>query len=99
MAPKRPPTSDSAVYARNPGVFSTRSADGTVTVMRMDLGDTFFRIDGLAAEIWNLIDGQLTLDDIEVILTKREAPPARFKKDMTEFVRTLKRKSLIRLVK
>ncbi|MGZ3708528.1 MAG: hypothetical protein ACXWPM_06895, partial [Bdellovibrionota bacterium] len=46
-------------------VLSRKNADGTIAIMRLENDEFFFTLDGIAAEIWGLIDGKRSFDKIE----------------------------------
>jgi hypothetical protein len=77
-------------------VLTRKNGDGSVAVMRLDNDEYFFTCDGLAAEIWNAIDGRSSIEAIQVKLQKKYSPPqARFKKDLTNLIRKLKKERLV----
>lgn len=74
------------------------NADGTVAVMRLGDEEHFYTIDGVAAEVWKLIDGNTSVDDIRKNIIERFNPPEdRFETDLAEFLGELQKKKLIRL--
>lgn len=80
-------------------IISRKNIDGTVSVLRIDNDQYFFNITGLAVELWLLINGRLTVQEIEEKMKKRhkELPPGRFHKDVLFFIKSLKKEKLISL--
>jgi hypothetical protein len=59
--------------------------------------DSIYSINPMAAQIWDLLDGQRTLGEIrELLLQEYDVTPAELEKDITEFVEQLKSEKLIR---
>lgn len=49
---------EKSVFEVAKDIVSRRNQDGTVVLMRMDDSELFYKIDGIAAEIFGLIDGK-----------------------------------------
>lgn len=89
---------DSAVPKREKDVLARSNSDGTVAVMRLDNDEYFYTIDGLAAQIWLLIDGTRSLSEIKSsVISKHSPPTARFEKDFSSFINMLQSERLIRV--
>jgi hypothetical protein len=77
-------------------ILFRKNSNGTVLIMKLDDEDFFFKIDGLAAEIWLKIDGKTALSKIRSqILSQFKAPEARFDRDLNKFMSQLKKEKLI----
>jgi hypothetical protein len=88
--------SDATVLQRHSEVLSRRNADGTVAMLRLDSDDSFYTIDGIAAEFWLLIDDKLSIGQIKEKLVKRFQPPApRFDRDVQTLVSELVKEKLV----
>ena len=91
-------TKENAKPRIQPDVLARKNADGTVAVMRLDNDECFFTIDGIAADVWLLIDGKSTLSSIkERLIKKHSVPVQRFEKDFANFIKQLKKEKLIEL--
>lgn len=89
--------SEATVLKRNSDVLARRNTDGTIAVLRLDSDDSFYTIDGIAAEFWSLIDDKASIEEIKDKLAKRYRPPAeRFSRDVKSLVNELLREKLIR---
>lgn len=61
--------------------------------------DSIYSINPLAAQIWDLLDGQKTLGEIrELLLQQYDVTPEELDRDLAEFVEQLKSEKLIREV-
>lgn len=78
------------------GIVSRANQDGTVILMKMDDSNTFFKINGVAAEVWRELTSKKHINEItsEVISTYN-APEEKIKSDIKNFVDTLLEKELI----
>lgn len=77
-------------------IVSRANQDGTVILMKMDEGNTFFKINGAAAEIWKEMVAKKDLNQIaEEMYTSYNAPKEQIQSDITSFVETLLAKNLL----
>ncbi len=80
-------------------VVSRANQDGTVILMKMDEGNTFFKIDGVAAEVWKELSNKKNINDItKDLISAYNAPEEKIKTDVKNFVETLLTKDLIKKV-
>lgn len=64
--------------------------------MSLEDSDSFHVIDGIAAEVWQSLDGKKSVRQIEQEMVERFNPPvARFRKDMEGFLKDLAKKKLV----
>lgn len=78
-------------------VISRSNPDRTVTIMRFDDDEHFFVLDGIAAELWSMIDGKRSLERIKDALIQKHRPPReRFARDVANLIRSLMREQLVR---
>ena len=87
---------DEHVFGRNTMLISRRQADRSVALMKLDDVDKFYRLDGIAADLWLLIDGKKALRDIKEKLIKSHRPPLeQFRRDVQMLVVDLLKHGLI----
>ena len=91
---------DSLIPARTLNTIVRKNLDGTFSVINLKDDDNFYSIEGLAAEVWKLIDGKTKLAEIKKSVLKKHSPPAKlFERDVTKFIAQLKKDQLIELRK
>lgn len=83
-------------YVIQESIVSRSNQDGTVIIMRMDEGNTFFKINGVAAQVWKELSCKKNINQImtELIATYN-APQDKIKSDVENFIKTLLTKDLI----
>ena len=83
-------------YAIEEGIVSRNNQDGTIILMKMDEGNTFFKINGIAAEVWKELSEKRNLNEIkEKILNDYNTTQAKVNDDIDKFIDTLLNKNLI----
>ena len=84
-------------YVVQESVVSRANQDGTVIIMKMDEGNTFFKINGVAAEVWKELSNNKNINQICVeIINSYNENEEKIKNDITNFVETLLTKDLIK---
>jgi hypothetical protein len=79
-------------------VLVRQEVDGEVYVMpAKKVQEHYFKIDGLAADLWCSFDGSTTLKEHtdRLIREYKNVPPSKIKKDVTKFVASLKKLGLL----
>jgi hypothetical protein len=86
-------------YAVVESVVSRANQDGTVVIMKMDEGNVFFKINGVAAEVWRELSIQKNITEItqNIILSYNESEE-KIISDVKFFLETLMTKELIKKV-
>ncbi len=95
---KAPPNcfSLSSTLKQSAAAITRTNKDGTVSVLDLNNDNVFFSIDGLAAEVWNQLDGKKTLETILSKLSKKEKVELPFlEKECLKFVGQLKNQNLL----
>ena len=83
-------------YKIKEDVISRNNQDGTVILMRMDDGNSFFKINGVAAFVWKEMQASKSIDEIQkLVLENYNSNPEQVKKDVEGFVSDLAQKGLI----
>ncbi|AUN99944.1 PqqD family protein [Bacteriovorax stolpii] len=83
-------------YSIPEDIVSRSNQDGTVILMKMDEGSTFFKINGAAAEIWKEMVAKKDLNQIaEEMFSTYNAPKEQIQSDIKNFVETLVSKNLL----
>ncbi|MBI3557785.1 MAG: PqqD family protein [Deltaproteobacteria bacterium] len=86
-----------ATFQRAKDVLSRRNVDGTVAIMRLADDQHFFTIEGVAAEVWLMIDGQASINQIkETIMRKHKPSEARLDRNLSKLIKGLLKEKLIR---
>lgn len=86
-------------YKVSEDVVSRTNQDGTVIVMKMDEGNSFFKIDGIAAEVWRDLAQDKTLPTIiSSIAQDYDAPVEKIQSDVSSLMEKLLAKNLIKKI-
>lgn len=84
-------------YVVQESVVSRANQDGTVILMKMDEGNTFFKINGVAAEVWKELSSKKDINQIaDEMANAYDAPKDKIITDMKNLVETLLTKDLIK---
>jgi hypothetical protein len=90
------PLVEEAVPRRPNNVVFRTNMDASVAIMRLDEDQYFYSLDGIAAELWKLIDGKASLKDIMKKLERRFQPPSgRFERDVKGLLGQLQKQKLL----
>jgi hypothetical protein len=82
----------------DPELVCRENQDGTVIVMKVDDSDNFFKIDGVAALIWNQLNNHKSLNEAyQSILEQYDVEASKLESDIQHFIETLSSKELITL--
>jgi hypothetical protein len=79
-------------------ILVRQETDREVYVMPVrKVQDHYFKIDGLAADLWNAFDGTTTIKEHTDRLMReyKNVPPSKIKKDVSNFVASLKKLGLL----
>lgn len=77
---------ETSVFEVSKDIVSRRNQDGTVVLMRMDDSELFYKIDGIAAEVFSLIDGKKNfLALVESVFKNHAGHEDRLQKDIDNF--------------
>jgi hypothetical protein len=77
-------------------IISRVNPNKTVSIVNLELDDTCYSLDGIAADAWVLIDGQNSLNHIKTKLVRKHQPPIdKFNHDFEKLIKTLKKENLI----
>ena len=83
-------------YFLTENIVSRVNQDGTVIIMKMDEGNTFYKINGVAAEVWKELSTKKNINQIvDEVISNYEAPEEKIRNDIKIFVETLLAKDLI----
>jgi hypothetical protein len=86
-------------YAVKESIVSRTNQDGTVIIMKMDEGNTFFKINGVAAEVWKELSTKKNINQIAAeIVNTYDASEKTIETDIKNFVETLLSKELIQKI-
>lgn len=77
-------------------IVSRKNDDGTTILMKMDDSETFYKIDGVAAEVWNkLSDGMALASVVNEIVEKYDTETSVVEADIQNLVIDLEKFQLI----
>lgn len=77
-------------------VIARKNQDGTVIVMRLDESSVFFKIDGIAAEVWSALDQQKSTNEIiSEVKSKHPNFHTQLDLDIPKFISELMNKNLL----
>jgi len=68
-------TAPDEILSRAEHTFNRSNKGNSVVIVRLDNDAYFFRLDDVAAEFWNLIDGKRTVTQICKLIQRKHAPP------------------------
>lgn len=89
----------SSNYMVQESVVSRANQDGTVILMKMDEGNTFFKINGVAAEVWKELSSKKDINTItDEMINSYDAPKDQIVGDIKNLVDALLAKDLIKQV-
>lgn len=77
-------------------LISRKNQDGTVIIMKLDESTSFYKIDGLAAEVWENLVQRNTLENLlKAVKTNHPGHHSELETDVPKFVVELLNKKLI----
>jgi len=77
-------------------VIARRNQDGTVIIMRMDDSSFFYKIDGIAAQVWTALVSRKTVTELnEHFVSQYPEFRNQLQQDIPAFVAELKQKNLL----
>lgn len=77
-------------------LVARNNEDGTIVIMKMDESNLFFKIEGIAAEVWTGLGKQKPLKDIYAdIKSSYDVEDDQLLKDIETFIGDLKSRDLI----
>lgn len=87
----------SKTYSILEDVVSRNNQDGTFVLMKMDDSEMFYKIDGVAAEVWKGLEQKLNLDSIKnKLMSEYNVSESQLKSDIDQLVSTLLNKKLLK---
>jgi hypothetical protein len=88
---------DDKIFTINEEVVSRNNQDGTVVLMKMDDSEIFYKIEGVAAEVWKEINSGKKLLDIKTqILCDFDVDKDILENDISTFVNDLIDKNIVK---
>lgn len=83
------------VLQKSPSTLARKNADGNWSILHIETDDFFYTIDGIAGQVWEMIDGKLSVEEIGERLEKKLKLPPKFKKDLEKLVKDLLKEQLV----
>ena len=84
------------IPVRSKEILSRINPEGTVSLMNVKEVDSFFILDALAAETWNLIDDKLNLQQMAAKIIEKHHPPVeQFYDDLRDLIFNLKKEKIL----
>lgn len=77
------------------GLLERVNEGPTISIMDLENEESLFVLDGLSAELWQLIDGKKSLLQIKQKLNQKKNLPARFSQDVAKLIQDLKQEKLL----
>lgn len=82
----------SVTYEIDSEIIASRNNDGSIVAMKVDDSDLFYKITGVATEVWNYLEQGLSRDEIVKNITKSfEVTEEQSAKDFDTFITDLKK--------
>ncbi|MDA0163852.1 pyrroloquinoline quinone biosynthesis peptide chaperone PqqD [Solirubrobacter ginsenosidimutans] len=86
---------DIALRPRQRDGVLAQEAQGQTVLLRLDDG-SYYALDDVGARVWELCDGERSVDDIVAVMTGEfEAPAATITADVLEFIDELREERLL----
>ncbi len=86
---------DDSKFQKHEDVVSRKNANDIVVLMKMDDSSSFFKISGVAAEVWELIESGLTVKEVvEKITSDYDVSEEKLRSDINGLVNNLIEKEL-----
>jgi hypothetical protein len=83
-------------YKTAQDIVSRKNQDGTVIIMKMDESNIFYKINGIASEVWDGLSNQLPLATIKnSILENYNVNDSKLDQDIQALISNLLKKKLI----
>jgi hypothetical protein len=83
-------------YRASTEIVTRKNQDGTVVIMKMDDSNNFFKINGIASEVWNAIQNEIPLNQLKQKITSEyDVTDDQLNKDIDSLIKTLIEKNLI----
>jgi hypothetical protein len=86
---------DDSKFSKHEDVVSRKNANDIVVLMKMDDSSSFFKINGVAAEVWELIDSGMSVGEVVAKITSEyDVSEEQLKKDINGLLTSLLEKEL-----
>lgn len=83
-------------YTKNDEIIARKNPNGSVVLMKMDDSEIFYKIEGVAAELWKgLEEGQTPNEVMEVLLEEFDCTREQLEADATSFIEELVSKEML----
>ena len=93
-------TSDENIYMKSSEILSRANADGSIAIIRVDSDKNFYSLDGIAANVWQLLDGTKSLQKVKMKLSQSHGIDFdAISRDTNSLVKRLLTHNLIKLKK
>lgn len=93
-------TSDENIFMKSSEILSRANADGSIAIIRVDSDKNFYSLDGIAANVWQLLDGKKSLQKIKINLSQsHKVDLDAISRDTNALVKKLLTHNLIKLKK
>ena len=86
---------DDSKFQKHEDVVSRKNANDVIVLMKMDDSSSFFKINGVAAEVWELIESGLTVKEVLIKLSADyDVSEDQLKSDINDLLTNLLEKDL-----
>lgn len=84
-------------YVIDDEIVASRNNDGSIVAMKVDDSDLFYKITGVATEVWNKLEAGVNTDEIIASITSEyEISKDVVEKDIEEFYKDLLKFNIIK---
>jgi hypothetical protein len=88
---------NSKTFSVGEDIVSRKNQDGTVVLMKMDDSEIFYKIDGVAASVWKLLEAQKNIGTIKSeLLEEFNVTEDQLSADIESFVGDLINKNILK---
>jgi hypothetical protein len=92
--------SDEDIFKRSSEILSRSNSDGSIAMIRVDSDKNFYTLDGIAANVWQLLNGKNSLKKIKVKLSRQHTVDLdAISRDTDVLIKKLLSHSLIKIEK
>jgi hypothetical protein len=89
------PSKDAGGIAKADSVISRRNQNGTVILMRLDKASSFYKVDGIAAEVWACLEAPKHLETLIDAMNERYPAKKTLRRDIDDLVKKLTKLGLV----
>ncbi|MDP7321902.1 MAG: PqqD family protein [Bacteriovoracaceae bacterium] len=88
----------SSVYQIDPEIIASKNNDGSIVAMKADDSDLFYKITGVATDVWDLMEKKMDIEAIiEQIASEYDVSKKQVENDVNNFINDLKKLNILKM--